>query len=140
MIALPLLDFAMSAPERIDAARTISAHFIESILADLGWIKKIDATLIPNSKAGLERPLAALVRGLYEDWARQAEGLLDRVEQLQARSKPIGGYESLRDAHGRTRAMLSISLEDMEQARRDLIEGRTVPAEEVRRELRVGVH
>jgi hypothetical protein len=140
MVALPLLDFAISTPERIDAARTISGHFIESILADLGWIKKIDATLIPSTRAALERPVVALVRGLYEDWARQAEGLLDRVERLQARSQPIDGYEALRDAHGSTRAMLSISLEAMEQARRDLIEGRTVPAEEVRRGLRVGVH
>ncbi|HWE92938.1 MAG TPA: hypothetical protein VG269_03120 [Tepidisphaeraceae bacterium] len=140
MTALPLLDYAISAPERAEVSRTLAAHFIESSLADLEWIKRVDGTLMPDTKAALERPTAVMVRGLYEDWARQAEGLLDRVERLQAHTKPIPGYEALRDAHGRTRAMLSVSLEDMEQGRRDLLEGRMVSAEEVRRELRVGVH
>jgi hypothetical protein len=77
---------------------------------------------------------------MYEQWARDAQLLLERVEHLQLQSGRVALADALRRAHGRTRARLSVSLEDMEESLRDLREGRTVPIEEVRRELRLRVH
>jgi len=139
MGALPLIDLVLSSPNRIDQSRAITSQLMESALRELDQIKRLDETLMPDSTAVSDRPTAALVRGMYEEWAHQAEALLERVERLQSRSGPVEGYELLRDAHGQTKAMLSVSLEEMDQARRDVAEGRLIPAQEVRRELRLGV-
>jgi hypothetical protein len=139
MGALPLIDLVLSSPNRTGQSRAITSQLMESALRELEQLKRLDDTLMPDSKAASDRPTAVLVRGMYEEWAHQAEALLERVERLQSRSGPVDGYELLRDAHGRTKAMLSVSLEEMEQARRDVAEGRLIPAQEVRRELRLGV-
>jgi hypothetical protein len=140
MVALPLIDVVLSSPDKLDQSRAVTTQVIESALSELEQVQKLDETLIPDSKTASDGPTVALVRGMYEQWAQQAEALLDRVERLQSRSGPIPGYQSLRNELGRIKAMLSVSLEEMELARQDLAAGRLVSAEEVRRELRVGIH
>src|SRR5436305_227754 len=114
MEALPLIDVVLSSPDKLDQSRAVTTQVIEAALSELEQVQKLDETLIPDSKTALDRPTVALVRGMYEQWAQQTESLLDRVERLQSRAGPIPGYESLRNALGRTRAMLSVSLEEME--------------------------
>ena len=134
MVALPLIDLVLSSPDKVDQSRAITAQLIESTLQELQQVQRLDETL-----NAADRATAALVRGMYEQWTQQAEALLERVERLQVRSGPVTGYESLRDAHGRTKAMLSVSLDDLEQARTDVAHGRVTRSQEVRRELRLGV-
>jgi len=140
MVALPLFDLVLSATEPVERSRTVASQLLQSALLDLQQIEKLDESLMPPDSAHFDRATAALIRGLYEDWAHQAEALIERLGNLERRSTPIEGAEALRDAHGRTKAMLSVPLEHIEEAERDIEEGRTKSLEEVRRELRLGVH
>lgn len=139
MVSLSLLDVVISdaAAERSSA---VAAQLVQSALSEYDRIKQLDGELAPRSNAEHDRHTAVLIRGMYEDWARQADALLDRVTRVQKRFGPVADSEKLGDMYGRTRAMLSVTLEQIERARRDVAEGRTIPMEEVRRELRLRTH
>src|SRR5438067_8581014 len=134
MVALPLFDAVLSErqPER---SAKVAAELIRSALGEIRHIENLDESLAPGDPSQFDRQTVALLRGMYEEWARQAEALLDRVAPLE-RAGPIAGAEALRDAQGRTWAMLSIPLDRLERSHKDAVEGRTIPVEEVRRELR----
>ena len=140
MVTLPLLDAVMNSQQTSSRSGRVVAQLIEFALKDLEQVEKLDESLSPSEPSQFDRQMAALVRGLYDQWAREAEALLDRIASLERRAGQIAGSEALRDAHGRIRAMLSISLDDLEESRRQLASGRTVPIAEVRRELRLGIH
>jgi predicted transcriptional regulator len=132
MIDLPLVDALRSA----DAA----AKVVRFTLAGLREIETLDNDLAPEAPIELDRSTASLLRGMYEQWADESDRLLERVDRMEReQGAKIRGSEELRDAIGRTRARLSISLDDMAEGLRDAVEGRTVPMEEVKRELRLRV-
>ena len=140
MVALPLFDLVLCSDDDANRAARVAEQLIESTLSELGQIEKIDESLAPVECRQFDRQAIALLRGMYERWATDAEALLDRVGRLETRFGRIIPAEALRDAHGRTRAMLSVSLDDLEVGHKDAAGGRTVPAEEVRRELRARTH
>ena len=130
MVDLPLLEMAHSA----DAA----AKVVRFALAGLREIETLDNDLAPQDPIELDRSTASMLRGMYEQWVVEAERLLERVDRMgHENGAMIHGSAELRDAVGRTRARLSISLDDMAEGLRDASEGRTVPMEEVKRELRL---
>ena len=139
MVALPLFDIVLSSHEAHRSAR-VAAEFVQSAMEELQHIENLDASLAPADPSGFDRQTIAILRGMYEDWARATEGLLERVGRLEHRGTPVTAADALRDAHGRTRAMLSISLDRLERGHRAALEGKSIPIEEVRRELRVGTH
>jgi hypothetical protein len=140
MVALPLFDAVLSAGVSVERPARVAAQVIEGALSDLQQIEKLDASVAPDDPSQFDLRTASALRQMYEQWARDAQLLLERVEHLQLQSGRVALADALRRAHGRTRARLSVSLEDMEESLRDLREGRTVPIEEVRRELRLRVH
>jgi hypothetical protein len=140
MVALPLFDAVLSAGVSVERPARVAAQVIEAALSDLQQIEKLDASVAPDDPSQFDLRTASALRQMYEQWARDAQLLLERVEHLQLQSGRVALADALRRAHGRTRARLSVSLEDMEESLRDLREGRTVPIEEVRRELRLRVH
>ena len=140
MVALPLFDTVLSSEQSPERSARVAAQIIDSALSELEQIEKIDRSLAPENPLQFDRHTVGLLRNLYEQWVRDAQGLLDRIETLEERWGAVSGAQRLRDAHGRTMAMLSISLKDMEEARRQIAEGRLTPIEEVRRELRLKVH
>jgi hypothetical protein len=140
MAALPLFDAVLSAGVSVERPARVAAQVIEAALSDLQQIEKLDASVAPDDPSQFDLRTASALRQMYEQWARDAQLLLERVEHLQLQSGRVALADALRRAHGRTRARLSVSLEDMEESLRDLREGRTVPIEEVRRELRLRVH
>ena len=140
MVALPLFDVILCSSDAADRSSKMAVQMIESALSELRQIEKIDQSLAPPDPLHFDRETAALIRGMYEKWVGETEALLDRIDQVEKRFGRLTSSESLRDAAGRTRAMLSISLDDMEAARRQIREGRLAPVGEVRRELRIGVH
>lgn len=139
MVALPLFEVVM-ASDRTERSLAVAAQLIESSLTELAQIEKLDQSLAAADPREFDRETAALIRGLYEQWAHDAESLLDRVGQAERRFGVIAAAEGLRSAFGRTMAMLSISLDDMEASRRDIVAGRLFSPAEVRRELRPAVH
>ena len=139
MVALPLLDMVIASGQTPQRSARVAAQLARAALGELEEIENLEDGLSPEDPAEFDRQTAAILRGLYERWAMEAELLLERIERLQRMGQAIADAEALRRAHGRTRARLSISLDDMEQGLRDAVEGRTVPLEEVRRELRLRV-
>jgi len=130
MVDLPLLEMVHSA----DAA----AKVVRFALAGLREIETLDNDLSPEDPIELDRSTASMLRGMYEQWASESERLLERVALMEREiGATIQGAQELRDGIGRTRARLSISLDDMAEGLRDAAEGRTVPMEEVKRELRL---
>jgi hypothetical protein len=130
MVDLPLLEMVNSA----DAA----AKVVRFALAGLREIETLDNDLSPEDPMELDRSTASMLRGMYEQWASESERLLERVALMERENgATIQGAQELRDGIGRTRARLSISLDDMAEGLRDAAEGRTVPMEEVKRELRL---
>lgn len=139
MVALPLLDIVLSFHEGDRSAR-VAAELVQSALEELRHIENLDESLAPADPSNFDRQIIAILRGMYEDWARTTEGLLERVARIEHCGTPVAAADALRDAHGRTRAMLSISLDRLEQGHRAALKGQGVSIEEVRRELRVGTH
>src|SRR5205085_9439128 len=113
----------------------VAAQLVRSALADLEQVQLLEESLAPEGPLDFDRRTAALVRGMYEKWAQETQLLLDRLDRGERRFGAVAPAANLRDAYGRTMAMLSISLDDMEQGLRDVAEGRTHGTEEVRREL-----
>lgn len=134
MVALPLLDVVISS-DRAERSIGVAARLVEGALADLRQIEKLEEGLAPASLTQFERQSSALIRGLYEQWANEARALLDRAAQAERRFGRVAGVEALRDELGRTLAMLSVSLDDMEAGSSDLLGGRMTSGEEIRREL-----
>jgi hypothetical protein len=139
MLALPLFDIVLSGDTGMERSTKVAAELIESALGEIRHIENLDESLAPSDAAEYDRQTVALVRGMYEEWARSVEGLLDRMDRLEHRQGPLRGADALRAAHGRTCAMLSITLERLERDYQ-LAQSPGVPIEEVRRELRLGTH
>jgi hypothetical protein len=138
MVALPLFDVILASDESPERARGFAAQVVRAAIVELDQVEKLDENLMPEGSSRYNRQTAVLLRGIYEEWAHQAEGLLYRLGRLEKRSIVVEGAGELRDAYGRTRAMLSVSPEQLEAAQQDLEAGRVTPLEEVRRELHLG--
>lgn len=136
MVALPLFDVVMSS-DRSERSVGVAGRLVEGAMADLRQIEVLEEELAPAGLMSFDRQAVALLRGMYERWASEARALLDRAAQAERRFSKVQGVDALRDALGRTLAMLSVSIEDMEAGRRDILEGRTLSGEEARRELRL---
>jgi len=86
------------------------------------------------------RRTAALIREEYERWASTTARLLDHIDRFELVSGPLADSDALRNAYGKTRARLSVSLDEMENSLLALSEGRVISAEGVRRELQLRIH
>jgi hypothetical protein len=145
-MALPLFDAmyssthgAASTATTSDYLGSVAAEFVAAALADYRLIRKLDEVPIGKQPV-FDRQVAILIRHMYDEWATQGEGLLKRIAAINVERSGDGrgtpGIEDLRDAVGRTRAMLSVSLEEIEEGIAECERGETIPLEEVRRELR----
>jgi hypothetical protein len=136
MVALPLFDIVISS-DRAERSVGVAARLVQGALADLRQIEMLEEGLAPAGLTQFDRQSVALIRGMYEQWANEARGLLDRAAQVGRRFGRVEGAEVLHDSLGRTLAMLSISIDDMETGSREILDGRMISGEEVRRELRL---
>ena len=135
MVAPALFDAALSSNAQGERSVAIAGAFIQSALADLERIKRLDNSLLPVKVGPLDPTTLKLVWRMYEEWAQNTQTLLNRIEQLEKRVGKIGPKEALWDAYGRLRAMLSVGLDGWVISEEEL-EEEGIPIEEVRRELR----
>lgn len=140
MVALALFDVVSSSGDGAVRLAAIAAELVQSAIEEIRHIEKLDEGLAPSDPSHFDRQTIALLRGMYEEWAMDAEALLERIARLEQTGSSIPASDLLRDAHGRTRAMLAISLDELEEGHRAAITGKGIPIEEVRRELRLGIH
>lgn len=139
MLAIfPFLD-TVSAGSSADRLARVAARLVQSALVELDQIEKLDDSLVPVDPLQFDRATVQLLRDAYERWVVQSESLIDRIDQLEPQLGHVPDAQRLRDACGKTRARLSISIDQMEQSMRALGQNRLVPSEEVRRELRLPV-
>lgn len=136
MVALPLFDVVLSS-DRAERSVGVAARLIDAAIADLRQIRELEEGLAPAGLTQFDRQSVALLRGMYEQWAHNTQSLLDRASQAERRFGKVQGIDALRDQLGHTLAMLSVSIDDMEAGRSDILDGRTVSEEEVRRGLRL---
>jgi hypothetical protein len=139
MVAMPLLDGIFSAEDCADRSSRIAIKLIQCALGHLHQIEQLDESLAPADPAEFDRDTVALIYGMYEEWVRAAEALLDRTNPLERRLGPLEGADTLRHACGRTRAMLMVPVERLERDHY-LADKPGTPIEEVRRELRTRIH
>jgi hypothetical protein len=139
MVAVSFLD-AVLADDSADRSERVAEHLVQASLVELSQIEKLDDRLAPADPTHFDRSTAQLLRDAYERWVTDAESLVERIDRVQRRLGAVAQTEALRDACGKTRARLSISLDQMEQSIQALAEGRLVSSEEVRRELQLRVH
>ena len=138
MVAPAFFDAVFPDSQHSERSARIAGELVQASLSQIAHLRRIDESLAPIDPASFDRRTIALLREMYELWARDAESLLNQMEAVQRRRVNVPGIDELRDAYGRTRAMLSVSLDDLERGHRDAVAGRTVPIGEVRRELRSG--
>lgn len=136
MVALPLFDMVI-ASDHSERSVGVAGRLVDGALADLRQIEAMEEELAPAGLTRFDRQTVAVIRGLYEQWTHETRSVLDRAAQAERRFGKVERVDALRDALGRTLAMLSISIDDMEAGRREIREGRTISGEEVRRELRL---
>jgi hypothetical protein len=120
----------------LERMQHMAERLIEGVKTDLKELETLDSDLATSDPEKFDMQVAAILRGMYDQWAREAEGVLERVSLVKRMGGKVGGAEELRDQHGRVRAMLSVTLKDLAEARRQLQQGRTHSLEEVRRVIR----
>lgn len=143
MSSLALFDLAIGAGEPLtdgapaDRTARLAARLVGAALGSLRYLRELDAALAPIGGRVFDRRAAVLLRAMYEEWGRDAESVLERVRRVeQSAGRAVEGAIELRDGHGQVLAMLSVTLEDIDQAREQIRRGETHTIEEVRRELR----
>src|SRR4051794_14418094 len=99
MVALPLLDVVMSSDQSGRSIR-MASELVDAAMSELRSVHKIEETVAPASLVSFDRPTAAMIRGLYEQWAHETESLLERITQAERRFGTVPSAEGLRDALG----------------------------------------
>jgi hypothetical protein len=135
MVAMSLIDSVFADGSSSERSLRVAAQFVQTALSDLAQIERLDDSLAPENPLQFDRSTASLLRDEYERWARSTESLLERIERFEFSTAIVPGAESLRHAYGKTRARLSISLDDMERNIQALAAGCLIPIEQVRRGL-----
>ncbi len=139
MNALTLFDIVLADERRTERSTEVALELIQYALAEIRHIRNLDQKILRPNEVVPDRGSLTLLRGMYNEWCQSVEGLLVRIARLEETHGPLAGAKDLRDAHGRTRAMLNISLARLE---RDREEGKRpgIPIGEVRGALRLGTH
>jgi hypothetical protein len=148
MSALSLFDIVLAARRGqgsssaagMERLARLTEQLIRSALLELQQIEALDACLAAPDPTTFDEQAATLLRGMYDQWARDADAVLDRVTSAQSLGVPVDpAFDELRDAQGRVRAALAVTPQAVAEAHAQFAAGRTYTLEEVRRELRVGV-
>src|SRR4051812_3554164 len=110
MSALPLFDIVLAARRGQGpwaAANTerlvrLTERLIRSALVELQQIEALDACLAAPDSTPFDEQAATLLRGIYDQWARDVDAVLDRVTSAQRLGVSVApALEELRDAQGR---------------------------------------
>jgi len=143
MSALPLFDSvflsaigdAPTTPSAIGRVTRFSEQLVRSALIDWAEIESLDSSLAQSDADDFDPQSAVLLRGMYEQWTRDVDAVLERVAKVERMGITVTSAEDLRDAQGRVLAMLQVTLADIQDGRRQFRQGRVWTREELRGEL-----
>lgn len=142
MVAVSLFDILvrseMAAGNDSASAERLGQKLIEAALSDWERLKQYELEFAPVEwdDAGNALEITRSIHGLFERWAAEAEQVLTRTRKLTATGRNIPGAEMLEDAYGKVSARLKLTPEMIAQAVHQIRQGRSVPAKELRDELR----
>ena len=147
MSALPLFDSVLlnsvggtpSNPSAVDRLAQFSEQLVRSAMTDLANIETFDRGLARPDTADFDPQSAILLRGMYEQWTRDTDAVLERVAKVERMGIAVPSANNLRDAQGRLLAMLQVTLDDIQHGRRQFRQGRVWNREEIRGELGLGI-
>jgi len=108
-------------------------------MTDLADIESFDKGLARPDAADFDPQSAILLHGMYEQWTRDADAVIERVGKVERMGIIVPSASSLRDAQGRLRAMLQVTLDDVQRGRRQFRQGRVWSREEIRGQLGLGI-
>lgn len=117
----------------LDELTPVAAEqWVAAALAEAAALREHDDRLYPNEDDAGGLATAARLHEAWRRWADDADALLKR---LRTGGGAVARADELGYAVGRARAMLTVTPERVIEGRRQVREGRTYNAEEVRREL-----
>ena len=119
----------------------MAERLVAEMLADLQRVREYEELCLAQDwrDAELHRHLTRSIYELYQEWAAEAEQVLGRVRPSSAAGSPIPRAGELEDQLWRVRARLQFTPERIERATDQARAGQTIPAEELRDELRARV-
>lgn len=151
MTALSLFDLAALAaqsqePESSSAKEAstrlvkVAESMVGSAIQEFERVRALDETFAPATEdAGedlIDKETSVVLRSMYEECAREAERVLARVQRIERQGHKIKDAQLLRDWHGRTMAMLSVSLDEIAESVQSAKQGKVISGTQVRNELR----
>lgn len=116
----------------------IAEKLVASSLEDLGRLTEYEQQCFMQDwrDARLHRVLTQSIYEMYQDWAREAEQVLVRVRRSAVGGESIARASELEKAAWRVAARLKLNPDQIERATEQVRRGETIPAEELRHELR----
>ena len=140
MVPIPTLDAMLARPD-VDPERLRRAAERAAAAAVADWreLRAFDKAAGGFSSTAFDRATVAATRAQYETWVAMAEALRERLAAVAGRTggDAVAGADDVRHTIGKTRAQLSVTLDDIEASAADEVAGRWISAEDLRRELRL---
>jgi DNA-binding transcriptional regulator YbjK len=122
----------------------VAESMVASAIEEFEKIRALDEVFAPLTDDAdedvFDRETAIVLRGMYEENACEAERILARVQRVERLGNTVKNSEVLRQWHRRTRAMLSISLDEIARSLQDVKQGRVISGTQVRNELHARLH
>jgi hypothetical protein len=117
---------------------SLAHKLVSAALADLQRLRDYELQCFARDwrDADLHRNLTRSLHGLYQQWARDAEEVVERVRSLSAAGTPVAGADQLEEACGSVLARLQLAPDQIERGTAQARRGETVPGEVLRNELR----
>lgn len=149
MTSMPLFDLLLARerngqgkmPHETTASVTVewAEHAVRQLLDEYERIHTIDlrAGRERGETGNFDRELAMALESAYEDWGYKVEAVLKRVDRLAHRGAAIASADLLRRHYGRTMAMLSVTLDELDAAEAEANRGEVISGEDLRRELQL---
>src|SRR4051812_15852869 len=149
MTAVPLFDVlarqdsGISAPARRSRLAALADRLVQEARDEYQRLRRYEeefgGLVEAEDRAYGDKELDLLrsIWRMYDRWAEQVEEVLERADSL---GESIAHVEQLRDDYGAVRARLSVTPEQIMHADQQAHRGETVPAKELRDELRARLH
>lgn len=128
------LEVAGLLPHLGELTPAIAERWVAAALAQAAALHEHDSWLYPKDPT--RQTAAGRLHEAWRRWANDAEALLLCAERLS--TGKVAAVDELRDAVGRTQAMLQLSPETIARRREQARQGDVFSIDEVRRELRSG--
>jgi hypothetical protein len=116
----------------------LAQKLVAAALSDLQRLRDYEVQCFAHDwrDRELHRSLTRSIYELYQQWATEADQVLERVRALAGAGNPVLDAEKLERACGSVQARLQLTPEQIERATEQARRGDTVPAEVLRNELR----